>query len=94
MQLFKSLTKRTSKKAPVTVVHQTAMVRVVHPETPGLYYRQGSKPGEPEWVARGYTTWTEAEWQKKFAPSATGDRRRWEHYGYVIPLYDEGDRHD
>jgi hypothetical protein len=67
-----------------------------HPNDDGTYYDKAIAG----WNATG-STWTISEWSASFrydaATAVIGTRwtdpegRRWEFFGYTIPLYDEGD---
>lgn len=64
----------------------------------GLYYNKETA----DWCQQGYTVWTIAEWNGTFnAGRAVPDDvkewvdaegRLWQFFGYVIPLYDEGEK--
>jgi hypothetical protein len=86
---------RPTKGLPRGEVYQPvhAMVRLAHPTEPGKYYRHGAKAHESEWVTSGYTVWSADDWRKTFGRQAD-EGRHWEHFGYLIPLYDDGNPHD
>lgn len=74
------------KGGKVSVARPMAMVRLAHPSAPGQYYDST----KATWVSNGYTTWTAAEWQAKFGKQPL-EGRKWEQFGYLIPLYDDDD---
>jgi len=74
-------------------VHQpTSMVRLAHPDNANrpLNERQWYSRDKGEWVRVGYTIWTPRDWQAQFG-SQPHEGRVWEAFGYLIPLYDEGE---
>jgi hypothetical protein len=64
-------------------------VRLAHPTTYGLYYNK--EDAITPWVAKGYTRWTITEWEASFGGAVDngGDVRKWDFFGYMIPLYDD-----
>lgn len=64
-----------------------AFVRLAHPTEYGKYYN-ADDPINP-WVERGYTRWTIAEWKGRFGAGTDDDNRKWEFFGYTIPLYND-----
>jgi hypothetical protein len=76
--------------APVPATRETAaFVRLAHPQTYGLYYKED--PVTP-WVEHDYRRWTIVEWEGKFGKGVdSGDDvlRKWEFFGYTIPLYND-----
>lgn len=73
-------------------------MRLCHPKVHELYY--DSKTAE--WVAKGWTRWSMAEWEKKFSNDVSvkvpgvryidPEKRVWEFFGYTIPLYDADEK--
>lgn len=61
-------------------------VRLAHSTKPGMYYRSIDN----QWVSVGYTRWSIREWKSKFGRQ-NDEGRKWEIFGYEIPLYDEDD---
>jgi hypothetical protein len=57
-----------------------ARVRIRHPSMPGYYY----DGNHTTWVTRRYTTWTIAEWKRKFQKKYKQDTLQWEFYGEMI----------
>jgi hypothetical protein len=66
-----------------------AFVRLKHPRETGVYYC--SIRGE--WVRKGWTVWKLKEWEAKFT-DPDPDGRKWEFFGYTIPLYFEDPEKD
>jgi len=66
-----------------------AYVRLAHPSSFGLYYNRND-PINP-WVATGFTRWTMSEWEPVFGKNYDNgeDTRKWEFFGYTIPLYND-----
>ena len=64
-------------------------MRLAHPQAHGLYYN--ANDAITPWVAKGYTRWTISEWEGKFGAAVTSgeDQRKWDFFGYTIPLYDD-----
>lgn len=83
---------KSLRKARVTfagkkdVEWEPGLVRLAHPSKPGFYYYSNAN----DWVQRGYTRWSLKEWKAKFG-SQNDEGRKWEFFGYEIPLYDEDD---
>jgi hypothetical protein len=65
----------------------TAMVRMAHPTNSKLYYSSETAG----WVKENYTVWTAKEWRVRFATKEQYEATKWEHFGYIIPLYDDDD---
>jgi len=83
---------REIEKGPVPVSRaDAAFVRLAHPHIYGLFYCN-TDPINP-WVKQGYTRWPIHIWEGMFgAQVQDGDDqegRKWEFFGYVIPLYDD-----
>jgi len=80
----------TSDTAGLSVSRATcAFVRLAHPGTYGLYYNKHDAINP--WVAKGYTRWPISEWEGTFGSAVDRgeDTRKWEFFGYSIPLYDD-----
>lgn len=75
------------KEVGGTAAKPTAMVRLAHPTERGKFYDASMA----EWTTGKYTVWTAAEWQRKFGHTLADENRKWEHFGYHIPLYDDDD---
>lgn len=80
-----------TKLAAVPATRETAAyVRLAHPNRYGLYFTD--KDAVNPWVEKDYTRWTITEWEGKFGKGVdSGDDRlrKWEFFGYTIPLYDD-----
>ena len=63
-----------------------AFVRLAHPLTYGLYFNKDDATNP--WVRKGYTRWSISEWEGRFGKTEP-DTRKWEFFGYIIPLYDD-----
>jgi len=83
---------------PVPATRRSAAyARLAHPTIFGLYFCQHDAINP--WVERGYTRWPMAEWEGKFGNNVSikeegsqyldGEGRKWEFFGYSIPLYDD-----
>jgi hypothetical protein len=79
---------REVDKAPVPASRETAaFVRLAHPDKYGFYFNKHD--AIVPWVEHGYTRWTILEWEGSFGAGVTSgeDTRKWEFFGYTIPLY-------
>lgn len=90
--------RQTIEPGPIPTTREAAAyARLAHPTIFGLYYCQ-TDPINP-WVERGYTRWPIAEWEGKYGNSVSTktkgehyldqEGRKWEFFGYTIPLYDD-----
>lgn len=93
--------RRQIEKAPIPVPRASAgFVRLCHPKIYGLYFNK--EDATNPWVSKGYTRWTMKDWEGTFSNTIShkeqgaqyidGDGRKWEFFGYTIPLYDDGDK--
>jgi hypothetical protein len=72
-----------------------AFARLCHPTRYGVYYNKDDAVNP--WVEHGYTRWTIMEWEGLFGAAfdqagsdPTHDpERKWEFFGYTIPLYND-----
>lgn len=85
-----SSTSRPTANLPLPATRQTAAyVRLAHPTRYGVYFKQDDAVNP--WVERGYTRWIISEWEGKFGGGVNdgSDNRKWDFFGFVIPLYDD-----
>lgn len=86
----RSYISRQTEPAPLPTGRRgAAYVRLAHPLTYGLYFNKDD--AIVPWTSKGYTRWSIAEWEGKFGAAVDSgeDQRKWDFFGYKIPLYDD-----